>query len=219
MVLALFSACAPTPGVAPSGALKEQLYAIKQQQQQQAAQLQELQRQIRALRQHLPAEETPQKTAVLPNTPSISTPAVVVPPPRPTTPEVQQEVASVAASAASYLAAFSNLAAGNAAAAEAGFENFLNEFPDHQYTPNARYWLAEAQLAQEKTNLAITTLNQIITDPKAQTKAPAALQRVAQIYRQAGLAIQADNILEQLRERYPESLEAQQFNRSNEPID
>ncbi len=116
-----------------------------------------------------------------------------------------------------YLAAFSNLAAGRLPAAESGFQGFLREFPDHQYSPNARYWLANAQLSQGKTNLAVTNLQQIIVNPNAQAKVPAALMQLAQIYRQEGQPIQADNVLEQLRNRYPESPEAQQFYRSNEP--
>jgi len=213
----LLSSCAPAPGIAPSGALKQQLSEIRQQQQLQATQLQQLQQQLSQLQKQLPGGDTAlNNTVARENVTTVLTAPTVIPQPSDQF-NANQEVADVAASASSYLAAFSNLASGNAAAAEAGFEGFLREFPDHQYAPNARYWLASAQLARGKTNPAISNLNQIITDPKAQTKAPAALLQLAQIYRQAGLTIQADNVLEQLRDRYPASLEAQQFNRSNEP--
>jgi len=128
-----------------------------------------------------------------------------------------QEVVTIAASASSYLAAFSNLAAGHFPAAEAGFQQFLQDFPNHQYSPNARYWLANAQLSQKKMNQAITNLQLITANPNAQAKAPAAFMQLAQIYRQEGQTIEAENILEQLRNRYPESPEAQQLYRRNEP--
>jgi len=131
----------------------------------------------------------------------------------------QNEVAGIAASAASYLAAFSHLAAGQPLAAEAGFNTFLSSFPDHQYAPNARYWLANAQLSQGKTSLAQTNLQQLATNPKAKAKVPAALLQLAQIYRQKGQISQANNALEQLRNHYPESPEAQQFYRSTESTD
>ncbi|MCK5783770.1 MAG: hypothetical protein KAH06_04945, partial [Desulfobacterales bacterium] len=45
----LLSSCAATTNMAPSGALREQLYDIKQQQQEQAIQLQQLQQQLNQL--------------------------------------------------------------------------------------------------------------------------------------------------------------------------
>ena len=195
----LLSSCAPAPGLAPSGALKTQLDEIKQQQRQQADQLQQLQQKLTQLQEQQPT--------ILPGPPAESGNPLAN----------NQEVVTIAASASSYLAAFSNLAAGHFPAAEAGFKEFLQQFPNHKYSPNARYWLANAQLSQGKKNQAITNLQLITANPNAQAKAPAALMQLAQIYRQEGQTIEAENILEQLRNRYPESPEAQQLYRSNEP--
>jgi len=128
-----------------------------------------------------------------------------------------QEISALTASASSYLAAFTELASGHYASAETGFQNFLQEFPEHQYTTNARFWLADAQSAQGKLQLAESNLRQILSDPRGQVKAPAALLKLARIYRQQGLEPQADETLEQLRSTYPDSPEAQQFSRS-EPL-
>jgi len=206
----LLTSCAPAPGLAPSGALKDQLHEIKLQQQEQATQLQQLQQQLGLLQQQLTGEDT--ISAQIQG--NLQTPEQL-PPSGQFIPN--QEVVSIAASASTYLAAFSNLAAGQMSSAEVGFQDFLRNFPAHQYSPNARYWLATAQLSQGKTDLAIDNLHQIVVDPNAQTKAPAALTQLAQIYRQQGLPIQADNVLEQLRNRFPESPEAQQFYRGDEP--
>jgi len=100
-----------------------------------------------------------------------------------------------------------------------GFEAFLKNFHDHEYAPNARYWLAEAQLAQGKTELAQANLQQLATNPEAKHKVPAALLQLAHIYRQQGRTTEADNVLEQLRNHYPESPEAQQLYRSAETAD
>ncbi|MEA3543611.1 MAG: tetratricopeptide repeat protein [Thermodesulfobacteriota bacterium] len=217
----ILSSCAPAPSIAPSGALREQLHEIKQQQSEQANQLQQLQQQLVELQQQLTAENTissqiqshletsdnreppPTRDEGLPKTLNPFT--------------LNQDIANVAASASAYLAAFSNLAAGNLSEAEIGFQGFLLDFPDHQYSPNARYWLANAQSSQGKTRLAIANLQQIVADPNGETKAPAALMQLAQLYQQEELSIQADAVLEQLHNRYPESPEAQQLYRSDEP--
>ena len=219
-VVLLLSSCAPTSPIAPSGALKTQLYEIKQQQQTQAEQLQQLQQQLALLQQQLGTQVIPANDQNVLGTEDQQqelTAPMTIQPERANQFSSNQEVATVAASASSYLAAFSNLAAGHFTAAEAGFQEFLQECPNHQYSPNARYWLANAQLSQGKRNQAITNLQLIIANPNAQAKAPAAYTQLAQIYHQEGQTIQAENILEQLRNRYPESPEAQQLYRSNEP--
>jgi tol-pal system protein YbgF len=218
----LITACAPaTTGLAPSGALSEQLTDIKQQQQQQALLMQQLQQQLSQLKQQLGVEDIvttqiqknlePLAQGVEPTAGDILTPAL------PIQFNAAPEVSALAASASSYLAAFSNLAAGRWLSAESGFEDFLSEFFDHQYAPNARYWLANAQISQGKTELALSNLRQIVGDPKGQSKAPAALLQIAQLYRQQGLSTQADLFLEELRNRYPDSPEAQYLDRSKEP--
>lgn len=219
----LLTSCAPAAtGLAPSGTLKNQLDEIREQQQQQTVAIQQLQQQLAQLKQQLGSEKIPltqgqnyAEPMAQEKIPPAGEAAGLAPP---TQFSVSQEVSTVAASASSYLAAFSNLAAGRWLAAETGFQEFLNDFGSHQYAPNARYWLANAQLSQGKTDLAMANLHQIIVDPNGQKKAPAALIQLAQIYRQQGSQTEADDALEQLRNHYPESQEAQQLYRSKEPI-
>lgn len=220
-VVALMTSCAPaTTGLAPTGSLSEQLNEIRSEQQKQALQYQQLQQQLALLQQQLNGEEII-STQIQNNTesPEFTEPQTLTAAPLPESPltfNLPQDVSAVAASASSYLAAFSDLAAGRWASAEQGFQEFLNMFSDHQYSPNARYWLANAQLSQGKTDLAMSNLRQILVDPRGQTKAPAALVQLAQLYRQQGQDPQADEVIEQLRTRYPESPEAQHFYRSEE---
>lgn len=213
--LLLLNACVPAQGPGgPSTALKQQFAQMQQQQRQQAEQIQVLQQQLERLMQH-PLESVtstdtaqwqPPAAATFNSPESVAMPAAV-----------NQELSALADSASNYLAAFSNLAAGRYKLAESGFDSFLKQYPNHQYTANARYWLASAQLSQDKLQAASANLRQVVNDINGQAKAPAALVLLAKIYRRQHLNNEAEDILEQLRSRYPESTEAQQFYRSDEP--
>ena len=216
----LQTSCTPAPSVAPSYALKQQLQQLKQQQQEQAQQLQQLQQQLASLQQQPGSVPPPAATGLngqhdaasteLPSSQPAHTP-IMTPPPG------AGEASEVAASASTYLSAFSNLAMGRYAVAESGFAAFLSSYPDHQYAPNARFWLANAQTAQNKTALAVANLKQIVASPQGQDKAPAAMLQLIRIYRQTGLTRQAEETIEQLRTSYPDSPEAQQFIQSDAP--
>lgn len=217
LFLILLSACAPPAVSGPSTALKEQLQLILQQQRQQAGQIQALQQQLTQVQQQVTGE-----TQVSEKIEAQLAPSKAEEQPGPATAPVipataSQEITALTASASSYLAAFTDLASGRYAAAETGFQNFLKKFPDHQYTANARFWLANAQSAQGKLQLAADNLRQLLSDPKGRAKAPAALLKLAEIYRQQGQDTQADKTIEQLRSTYPDSPEAQHFDRSETP--
>ncbi|MCK4622132.1 MAG: tetratricopeptide repeat protein [Desulfuromonadales bacterium] len=197
--LILLSGCAPPPG--SSVALKQQFTQIQQQQKQQAEQIEILQQQLSLLQRQMTAGSN-----ILEDREPLEIPAAV-----------SAEISALTDSASSYLAAFSNLASGRLIPAEAGFTGFLSEYPNHQYAPNARYWLADAQLAQGKLPAAAANLRQIIVNVDGQERAPAALALLAGIYRRQQLNAEADEVLEQLRSRYPDSAEAQQLYRSHEP--
>jgi TolA-binding protein len=210
-VMLLSSSCAPAPGLAPSVALREQLQDIKQQQQDQAAQLQQVTRQLALLQQALGIDTRDGQLA----DPFAEVDVAARPPAEERSAAPPAVDLQLGPEVNDYLAAFAGLASGQPDLAEAGFERFLVAYPDHRHSPNARYWLARAQAGQGKTELAVTNLKRIITDPAAQAKAPAALFQLAQLYRQQGLTQQAADVVEQLRTSYPDSLEVQQLNRSN----
>ena len=210
--LLLLSACAPT-ATGPSSALRQQFETIMQQQQQQAVQLQALQDQLAQLQL---SGAAPAGTQMGSGSEPITVPSYTADTPKISV-YTNTEIAAVADSASTYLKAFSNLAAGRFAPAEAGFDHFLRKYPEHQYTPNARYWLASAQVSQSNLQAAMSNLRQIVVASDGQKKAPAALVLLAQIYRQQELQAEAEDVLEQLRSRYPDSPEAQHFYQSDEP--
>ena len=216
----LQASCTPAPSGAPSYALKQQLQQLKQQQQEQAQQLQQLQQQLASL-QLQPAMVPPSANTGLNAQQPAATPALpgsqAAQPSLITVAPGTSEASEVAASASTYLSAFSNLAMGRYAEAESGFAAFLSSYPDHQYASNARFWLANAQAAENKTALAVANLKQIVASPQGQDKAPAAMLQLIRIYRQTGLTGQAETTIEQLRTSYPDSPEAQQFIQSDTP--
>jgi tol-pal system protein YbgF len=216
LLLVLLSSCAPaTTGLKPATTLKQQLSSLEQQQQQQARQLEQLQQQLAQLQQQWAVKQPAAEGQT-----ELPAPAIEQPEPTekiPTAVPGAEQAAEVAASATSYLAAFADLAAGRWQAAELGFAGFISEFAEHQYAPNARYWMAQAQIEQGKFKSALEQLRWLAREPQARAKAPAALLQMAKIYRRHGETAQADNILEQLRNRFPESPEAQQIDRSSDP--
>jgi tol-pal system protein YbgF len=220
LLLALLSpllliGCTPT-ATGPSAALKQQFAQMQRQQRQQAEQIRALQEQLAQLQPEDADFTITAKTEQTRPLPSIDTL-------RPSAEEaviptaISPELSALAGSAVSYLQAFSSLAAGSYAEAENGFNQFLNSYPDHQYSPNARYWLANAQLSQGKLQLASSNLRQLLVDREGQQRVPAALVLLARVYQQQNLPNEADEVLEQLRSRYPESSEAQQLFNNAEP--
>ncbi len=220
ILLTFLGGCAQPASVAPSFALREQLQEIKQQQAVQQQQLQDLERVIVQLQQQLAGGQTLATDSLSANTNMIQ---------QGLHPEQHREFDSpaplpqagtadmirVADSATSYLTAFSHLASGQYYAAEAGFEQFLINYPDHQYAPNARFWLANAQAAQDKTSQAVSNLRQIISNPAGQEKAPAALVQLINLYQKVGLNAQADEAINQLRDNYGNTPEARFFGEKN----
>ena len=127
------------------------------------------------------------------------------------------ELAAISETANLYLEAFAALATGQMAEAEARFEAFIQRFPEHQYTGNANYWLAETLLAQQKSKRAETILLSIIDNPKQQNKAPAAMARLVKYYRESNAQNNAAAMLQMLSDHYPESPELNRLMRSTEP--
>jgi len=182
------SACTQTVA-GPSAALKKQFSQLQKQQRQQAEQLAELQQQLAQLRQQ-PLRST---------TPVVTNQTLQLPKPVPTKAStipaaISREVTALADSASSYLAAFSNLAAGRYAVAETGFSNFLSQYPEHQYSTNARYWLASAQVFQGNLQAASSNLRQVIVNIDGQERAPAALALLAKIYQQQQMNNEAERV-------------------------
>jgi len=108
-----------------------------------------------------------------------------------------------------YLQAFSQLTTGRYPAAESKFERFMQTYPDNRFAGNALFWLAECRLAQRQLTAAADTFRQVPEDYPTATKAPEALLKLAQVYRQLGRKDQAARALSLLKQQYPQSSAAE----------
>ena len=200
---------------APSG-LQQRIDDLLQIQQQQAQQLTQLQQQLdvlstRPLNTVLITNEPIEETEQLTQTKEVE----VQPQPLPLPPSAA-EIAAISEAAGVYLEAFAAIATGQMAEAESRFKDFIQRFPDHQYTGNANYWMAEALLAQQKSKQAETALLNIIDNPQQQNKAPAAMARLINYYRESDAQNNAISMLQMLTDSYPESPELKRLMRSTE---
>lgn len=216
-LLGLTTACAPPP--ATDAGLQNELAVMKQQQQQQQQVLLAIQQQLAELQQRI---ETPAPAETTAQLPLQTEPLVVAPVTEPVAAQAPvpvtgiEEMQALVAAAGSYLESFSALAMGYYDQAQSGFEAFLQNHTEHRYAPSARYWLAETQIALGLQEQAEENLLIIANANDSAEKAPEALSRLVQLYRQQNQTIKADDILHQLRTRFPESREAQHFNRSDQ---
>ena len=198
-----------------SSGLQQRIDDLLQIQQQQAQQLAQLQQQIARL-SPLPLDTAPITSATGGEAEQLTPSTEVEMQPLPISPSAA-EIAAITEAAGIYLEAFAAIATGQMEEAESGFKDFIQRFPDHEYTGNANYWMAEALLAQQKTKQAETALLNIIDNPKQQNKAPAAMARLINYYRETDSQNNAIAMLQMLNDDYPESPELKRLMRSTEP--
>lgn len=104
-----------------------------------------------------------------------------------------------------YLQAFSDHASQRYPEAIQGFELFLANFPTNSYAGNAQYWLGECYFAMGKFDKAATELLKTYERYPSNPKAPEALARLAESLTLTNQADRANQVLQTLRSRYPNS--------------
>jgi len=92
--------------------------------------------------------------------------------------------------------------AGRYAEAQAGFEKFLADFPDHEYADNAAYWIAECHYARKDWPRAISAFRHVLTRYPRGNKAPGALLKLGFSYLQTGDRAAGVQVLEQVTQTY-----------------
>jgi len=89
--------------------------------------------------------------------------------------------------------------------AKTAFEAFLNDHENHELTPNAIYWLGEAEYDLSNYNQAILTFQRVLDRFGDSNKAPDALLKLGKSRERLGQMTQALEAYRQVVERYPES--------------
>ena len=108
----------------------------------------------------------------------------------------------------SYMAAYESFKAGSISEAREKFESFIRDYPENEYTDNARFWIAESYYRENSFEDAILAYEDLFRKNPDSDKIPGAMMK-------QGLAFFALKdmdtgrlILEKLLEKYPDSEQA-----------
>ncbi len=104
-----------------------------------------------------------------------------------------------------YLQAFSDYAAGRFAPAIQGFETFLRLHASSDYAGNAQYWLGECYYSQQQYARAVEEFQRTVERYPQGSKTPDALLKMSSALNQLNQPGKAQEALQVLRSRYPDS--------------
>jgi len=110
---------------------------------------------------------------------------------------------------AEYAAAYQLLVDRHYDQSAAAFDEYLGEFPQGAYVPNALYWLGEVYLLQGSYEQADQAFQQVVNDYAAHPKAGDALLKLGYTYDAQGDVNNARTVLMQVTSQYPGTAIAQ----------
>ncbi len=102
-----------------------------------------------------------------------------------------------------YQAAFEKLVNGHTSQAIKKFNQFLVDFPNGEYTPNALYWLGEAHSIQQHLDLARKSFKQVITDYPNSSKVADAMLKLGYLEVKAKNPVKAREWLSTVTAKFP----------------
>ena len=102
-----------------------------------------------------------------------------------------------------YDAAYSQLLQQNYPAAEVGFSEFLQRFPNDELTPNAQFWLGETHFVRGQWDSAAAAFLKVAQSHPRSDKAPDSLAKFAMSMERKGNKPAACRALQELNARYP----------------
>lgn len=104
---------------------------------------------------------------------------------------------------AEYQKAFASLKAGRYAEATAGFQAFLQNYPQGEYAANALYWLGESHYVVRDFPNALTYFQRVLSEHPASSKSPDALLKIGFVHHEQGNIAEARRVLEKVKAEYP----------------
>ena len=107
-----------------------------------------------------------------------------------------------------YDQAYSLAVNGNYSAAEQGFRNFLENYPDDELAANAQYWLGESLLAQQNYREAADAFLKTYTDHPGNAKSPDSLLKLGMSLHGLGEAQAACATFSELLNKFPNAAPA-----------
>lgn len=108
----------------------------------------------------------------------------------------------------SYQAAFDLLKSGRYDQAAQAFQDFLAKYPSGGYADNANYWLAEAYYVTRKFEPALKQFESMVADYPQSQKLTHALLKIGYIHHELGQREKAEQVLDDLIKRFPDSTAA-----------
>ncbi len=109
------------------------------------------------------------------------------------------------AAEAAYLSAFNALKQGDYDGAVAGFQRFVQQYPETSYSDNAWYWLGEARYVQRDYAGALTALQTVANRFATSDKMPAALYKIGVVQDEQGETDNARATLNRVIDLHPDT--------------
>lgn len=107
-----------------------------------------------------------------------------------------------------YNMAYIDLSKSNYQLAIAGFQEYLNRFPQSELADNAQYWIGECYYAQQNYPVAIEQFNKVRTNFANSDKTAAAILKIGYCYFNLGDSATGNKYLTSVIEKFPNSEEA-----------
>jgi len=156
-----------------------------------------------------PVAAVPAPAQPAPAAPAATTVTATAPPAAtsPATPPAQALV-NPAEEQRAYQASFDLLKAGRYEPATKAFAEFLQQFPSGQFADNAKYWLAEAYYVTRQFEPALRQFEMLVAEHPDSQKLTHALLKIGYIHAELGQREDAERVLNDLIQRFPESTAA-----------
>lgn len=107
-----------------------------------------------------------------------------------------------------YQAAFNLLKAGRYDQAAKSFQVFLSEYPSGKFADNAQYWLGESYYVTRSFDNAMREFTKLVNDHPDSQKVTHAWLKIGYIYDELGQKDKAQEVLNELTIKYPQSTAA-----------
>jgi len=107
-----------------------------------------------------------------------------------------------------YVKGLDSLKAGDVVAAREQFTKFLDQYPKHELSANAHYWIGETYYSEKNYESAILSYQEVIKNYPGKEKVVAAMLKQAMAFHAIKDAKSAKYVLKKLIEGFPKSEEA-----------